>query len=504
MRKIKRILSAIWLLAILLSCVCAVPASAAESGNKISEARNGVVRILSHGYKYDENGNVVEFFGSGSGFAIGTAGEPSAIFVTNEHVVRNAQEVYILLDDQWFDEWYKGYTEGKLDVEMVHAVKCEVVYVPDRYPDYAILRAERVITERKALPMISAAQVDPGDTIYTLGYPSSSDAVTGDADYYTETVYLDRIKASVDAMTVTKGVVSRHTNINTSDGTGGNAEVLQIDADINHGNSGGPLVTEEGYVVGINTWGLFYENQNVEVALNIDYVIDRIKNLREIGKLPNFEPTVITDRQNPGATVENASGENGDNGDGKPGGEGTVWVYILIGVLGAGVIALALVLILRKKKTPAASANAPVSEHTSAEAVTEAPAAETEFPKTVAEVDMIPKTMPAYGVDIYRLVGEAGFFKGRRFAVDRPLRIGRDPSKNDLVFNPDTAGVSGVHCIVTPVEGGVSLTDLGSSYGTLLGDGTKLTPKVSVVLKEGDTFSMGSTKQVFKIEKKDA
>lgn len=502
MNKLRRILATVFVLAIVLSCFCI--ASVSAETNTIAEARNGVVRILTHGYEYDANGNRVEFFSTGSGFAIGTAGEPSAIFVTNEHVVRNSTEVFILLDDEWFDEWYKGYSQGNLDVEMNHAVRCEVVYTPDAYPDYAILRAERIVTERVALPMMSASQVTPGDTIYALGYPASSDAVTGDADLSTGSTYLDKMKASVDSMTITKGVVSRHTNMNAGGAVGGNAEVLQIDADINHGNSGGPLLTEDGYVVGVNTWGINFDDQSVEIALNIDYIIDRVKNLREIGKLANFEPTVITERH-PNETTENNGIVSGDQD--KDPGNNTI-VIILICVI--ALLAAAVVVVLFLKKKGNTSAPASTSSTSTASSVTSttftptADAAEPEFPKTMPVVDSIPKTMPAYGVETYRLVGEAGFFKGRRFAVDRPMRIGRDPEKNDLVFGADTAGVSGVHCIVTPVEGGVSLTDLGSSYGTTLRDGTKLTPKVSVVLKDGDSFSMGSAKQVFRIEKKEA
>ena len=130
-------------------------------------------------------------------------------------------------------------------------------------------------------------------------------------------------------------------------------------------------------------------------------------------------------------------------------------------------------------------------------------APEETFPKTVPATDVIGKTVPAYGINTYRVVGVDGFFAGRRFAVDRPLRMGRDPQKNDLVFSPETAGVSGVHYIVTPTVDGVALTDLGSTYGTLLADGMKLTPNKSVTLKEGDSFCLGSQKQLFKVERKE-
>jgi collagenase-like PrtC family protease len=89
-----------------------------------------------------------------------------------------------------------------------------------------------------------------------------------------------------------------------------------------------------------------------------------------------------------------------------------------------------------------------------------------------------------------------------RFAIDHPLKLGRGP-QNDLVFSAETAGVSGAHCVLTPVAEGVEIKDLGSSYGTILGNGTKLAKDQTAILKEGDTFCLGGQKQMFKIEKKE-
>ena len=74
--------------------------------------------------------------------------------------------------------------------------------------------------------------------------------------------------------------------------------------------------------------------------------------------------------------------------------------------------------------------------------------------------------------------------------------------KNDLVFPADTTGVSGVHCVVRLTSAGATLTDLGSSFGTFLNGSQKLTPHQSVELKPGDTFSLGSQRQKFRLERK--
>ena len=250
---------------ILLCCILtALPAHAIGTGGEsaVSSARNGVVRILA--VLPDGTASL------GSGFAVGQAGEPSAVFVTNKHVVENSTAVYLLLDDRWSE------TEDGSALNMEYVVRCEVVYEPETYPDYAILLADRIVTERVALPLMPAALAEPGETIYAIGFPSVSDQVTVN---YT---------ANVDTVTVTAGTISRLAHMAETD-----TDVIQIDANINHGNSGGPLITEEGYVIGLNTYGY---GDNINLAVQSDYVISRLNDLVDIGTLYEFEYTLITDR----------------------------------------------------------------------------------------------------------------------------------------------------------------------------------------------------------------
>lgn len=470
----KKLLSILTVLVLLCSMTLCLTVQAAES-NPVTEAMNGVVRIVSINYREG-------WIATGTGFAIGTAGEPSAIFATNQHVVAGAEEVFIVLDNEWYDEWDEGNRKGNLDTAMDHAVKCEVVYMPDTYPDYAILRAERVVTERVALALMHAEEVAPGDTIYALGFPAAGDWATSSG----ATVDLDEIMATIEDMTVTKGAVSRLTIFKDE----AESEVIQIDAQISGGNSGGPLITENGYVIGLNTFSLSDGDTSLNYALQIDYIIERCKHLNETGILPGFEPTVIGAEPVPTEGEETKPTETTPiTPEPEP-----MNPVVIIGIVVAVLLVAAIVVMASKKKAPAA---APAK----AEAPKAAPKAES-YPKTMPAADVIGKTMPAYSMDL-RLVGVEGFFAGRRFALDKPVRLGRDPQKNDLVFGADTAGVSGAHCLLTPTAEGVEIKDLGSTYGTILADGTKLTANKTALLKEGDTFAMGSQKQTFKIERKE-
>ena len=446
----KRLFASSLTVCILLCCILtALPAHAAGSDGEsaVSSARNGVVRILAA--LPDGSANL------GSGFAVGQAGEPSAVFVTNKHVVENSTAVYLLLDDRWSE------TEDGSALNMEYVVRCDVVYEPETYPDYAILLADRIVTERVALPLMPADLAEPGETIYSIGFPSVSDQVTVN---YT---------ANVDTVTVTAGTISRLAHMAETD-----TDVIQIDANINHGNSGGPLITEEGYVIGLNTYGY---GDNINLAVQSDYVISRLNDLVDIGTLYEFEYTLITDRSEGSGMMTT--------------------VLICVGLLAAA--AVVAVLILRRNRKPATAAGyqKDSSGGGSNNSSWKKDDHSSTFPKT-GQVDEIGETQPAEPQEELRIVGVNGHFAGRRFALTGTLRLGRLPDQNDLVFPADTTGVSGVHCVVRLTSGGATLTDLGSSFGTFLNGQNKIPPQQPTALKLGDTFALGSQRQTFRLERK--
>lgn len=506
------------------TCLCFTVSAA--GGNKIADACNGVVRVMGVYADYDTNGDLGLWLSFGSGFAVGKAGEPTPYFITNKHVVEEsyAQDapIYLLLDDAWYDEWANDFQYGELDIVSNHIVKCEVIYMPDTYPDYAILRAERIVTERVALPMMRAEDASVAQKIYALGYPVTSDYVTSSYD-----VLSDK-RASVDAVTITDGIISRFVDLADE----ANSEAIQINADINHGNSGGPLITEDGYVIGINTWIYTGDaNQTVEVALEIDYVIERLQTLQDIGAINNYEFTVVDGSipvEESNDTTQSSEVQKDDVDDDKKKEEPKQNLLVPI-LIGAAVLVVLLVVVLivvmgRKKSAvnatvaptapmggnpygyaPQPQPQTPYQPQPQPQAPYQPQPTANSFPATMpAAPAEIGATMPAYAMDQFRLVGVTGALAGRRFAIDRPLRLGRNSQKVDVVFAENTPGVSGVHCVVMPDENGVVLMDLGSSYGTFTADGTKLAREQRVTLTAGMEFWVGGRNQVMKIERKDS
>ncbi|HMF07211.1 MAG TPA: Do family serine endopeptidase [Methylocella sp.] len=136
----------------------------------------------------------------GSGFIISTDG----YVVTNYHVVENATEVAVTLDD------------GKdLPAKVIGT---------DKKTDLALLK----ISERGNYPHVEFATAVPrvGDWVIAVGNPFGLGG------------------------TVTAGIISaRGRDI----GASAYDDFLQIDAPVNRGNSGGPTFNSQGQVVGVNT-----------------------------------------------------------------------------------------------------------------------------------------------------------------------------------------------------------------------------------------------------------
>ena len=160
---------------------------------------------------------------SGSGFFVSDQG----YIVTNNHVVEGTKEVNIILSD--------GTQE-----------KATIVGT-DQYADIAVLKTDGKVPGVAALG--NSDKLNPGETVIAIGSP------------------LGNFKN-----TVTVGVVSA-TGRSIDTGNGYQMDdLIQTDAAINHGNSGGPLVDVAGEVIGINTL-IVRNTNNGDVAEGLGFAI---------------------------------------------------------------------------------------------------------------------------------------------------------------------------------------------------------------------------------------
>lgn len=114
----------------------------------------------------------------------------------------------------------------------------------------------------------------------------------------------------------------------------------------------------------------------------------------------------------------------------------------------------------------------------------------------MAEGTIVSETPKA----LWQIRGMSGMFEGKTFALTETLRFGRNP-QNQVVYLQNTKGISGEHCELSMENGRIILRDLGSTYGTFLGNGSKLNDRVSYEVKEGDIFYLAESAQSFRIEK---
>lgn len=439
------------LLALMMCTLLTGTAFAASSGSSaVTNARNGVARVVMtfdiNVYEPESREYVgtVQGYSSGSAFGVGTAGKETDTFVTNRHVVTKEDGLeelqpgiyayleykisgyYILLDNY-------AYNSETFTLDTSRAVPCTVIYLGESEDaDVAVLKAAENVAGRVALPLLDGEDsLQVADRVSSLGYPGASDQATSEG-------YL---LAGVDDITVNSGAVSRFydsvavTDMNSGAITG---HVIQHDAAINGGNSGGPLVDQNGAVVGINTYTYHGGSQSVSnsyYALRISYAKSALDSLGIHYDVYKSGPSIL--------------------------------LIAGIAIAAVAVVVVVLVVVLRK-------------------------------PKPAPQKPVVSISGPAPAQEL-RLQGQSGAFAGRRFAINGQVRMGRDPNENDLVYPDGTPGISGRHCVVTLSGGQVTLTDLGSSYGTFLEGGRKLTPNQPVTLRVGDSFYLGAEKERFVI-----
>lgn len=166
----------------------------------------------------------------GSGFLINPEGQ----ILTNFHVIEGGQDVEVTLPDQ---KTYKG-----------------TVIVRDRQDDLALIK----IQPRRKLPFLSLGDSDHlqvGQKVLAIGQPFGFKG------------------------TLTVGVVS---SLGVSIQSENNRELggmIQTDAAINSGNSGGPLLDSQGNVIGINT--AIYGPNGGSVGIGFATPINRVKVMLE-------------------------------------------------------------------------------------------------------------------------------------------------------------------------------------------------------------------------------
>ena len=380
---------------------------------------------------------------AGSAFFVGDTSRNPQYLVTNAHCV----EDYIKTGEGGAGTISLGVEDGIEIIGVYESCEIRIYYSENDYDvaevidcgsseevDLALLKIDSPTSKRIALPLYVPTEDMVGDTVYTVGFPGNAENMFSAASQY-----------GINDVTVAQGTISRFV-ANTQ-----GVERIQTDATIYHGNSGGPLVTEEGYVVGVNT-NVFsrspYAGQ-IEAdyySIHISHVIDMLE----------------------ANGIEYEMGGESDGG----------WLILLIlALLVLGIIAIVIIIIIiivasKRKKAKKKAQQAPVNNMAGP-----------------VRIPMVRSLAPQHN--------------GATFGIgNAPLMVGRDVSGCAIVFREGTAGVSSRHCTIEwkPATGEFYVTDLRSTYGTFLMNGRRLPPNVPCRLMPGDSFYVGESVNVIRVE----
>ena len=205
--------------------------SATEAYNKVAPAAVVVsTKSVTQGYFM----HTQEVEGIGSGFIINEEG----YILTNYHVIQGAQEISVTLSNDVTTTAQVVNYDDNQDVAMIK-ITDENVEIP------------------ATVELGDSDALQPGEEVIAIGTPLSTEL----------------------SSTVTKGIISA-TSRSVAVESGVTMNLIQTDAAINAGNSGGPLVNTKGEVVGINSSKISGEAvEGIGFSIPINDIKDKIESL---------------------------------------------------------------------------------------------------------------------------------------------------------------------------------------------------------------------------------
>ena len=165
------------------------------------------------------------------------------LIITNQHVVENANQVWI----------YPASKDPSGQLILRESEKfLTIVINTDKKTDLALLKIIGLPKKTKPIPMANLKDIFPGEQVFAIGHPEA---------YF--------------IWSISDGIVSavRPNYIWLEN----EATVIQNTAAISGGSSGGPLFNSEGKMIGVNTMS-YEQGQSLNFAIAINHVKELIQN----------------------------------------------------------------------------------------------------------------------------------------------------------------------------------------------------------------------------------
>jgi len=190
---------------------------------------------------------IVPEIGSGAGFLIN---KQEKLILTNYHVTSGLKELFVAF-----------YDKNEQDPSKLKYYSAEVIRYNAKL-DIALLKASFIPSNIQSLPLTNMTSYSVGEEVHTIGHPMSL------------------------TWTYSRGQITAIRS-NFQFGDEEKANVVQIDASISPGNSGGPLIDNSGNVIGMVTF-----SANSEYAQNLNFAVSSTEISKFLGSKKNEDTRV--------------------------------------------------------------------------------------------------------------------------------------------------------------------------------------------------------------------
>lgn len=246
-------------LLVLMAAMCmvigmALPVQAAEgdeAGTAVTatteDPANGILQVM---LAYEDDGGQRTYFTGGTCFLIN-----EEYVVTNKHifdldVVDSATGLTtreVIMETLGLDELPDNDPHLKLFVFANRDTNVEATVHENAQSDvldFAALQLSEKIYGRQPLVLGDSDAIKQRDNVYAYGFPADS---ISNKNFNTK-----------DDVSISSGIVSKVT-------VTGSVDIIEHTAQLNNGNSGGPLLNEAGEVVGINEFIVDQKNYSIQI-----------------------------------------------------------------------------------------------------------------------------------------------------------------------------------------------------------------------------------------------
>ncbi len=251
--RMKRIL---YLILLIGGSVLFVKSTKAAEKDSVEEVKNSIVEVqagltLSDGKFYPvKNASGCLISNDSDGVYVVTANH--SVIISEKEKKRFCKKKKIPQDNYNISKSIRLVVKGDVTAEAT-------VLASSKKYDFCVLDINNVLQEKQALRLGSEEDVNIGDTIYALGFPA-------------EVQNGGKLQYTADEVEIHSGEIQDTSALMK------NREYLQHSAVVTPNNSGGALVTEDGYLVGVNNAAVVNEDFDAFYALPIGEIREILDN----------------------------------------------------------------------------------------------------------------------------------------------------------------------------------------------------------------------------------